>query len=977
MRGHIGPVPSAAFAPDGAFVLTGGSDQTVRLWDTVGAYESRQFGGVPGTALGVGFSHDGNIVYALTAGEAAADSPSGNAIHSWKAGMGGSPESLSVAEGQQAISFAIAPDGQQAAVGCQDGTIRLIDLSGGEEVGSFSGHSGAVHSVAFSPDGAAVVSGGEDGAVLAFNRNSGAEVRRFVGHEGPVRAVAISPDGSQAISGGDDRMVRFWVLRGGQQRAELRGHEEAVTAVAFGSTGDWAVTVGRDGRLIVWKAGDLREGRRFDVPGGPVLALAMGADGKRVVTASEDGVVRLWGLVGPPKDAATPELAEWEPPGDDPRAGAPGEDDRQTWEQHIRNELFQAEFEAAKRAEEKVALAETLLGRGRAPHADPDAAYAFLDLARQLAVEAGDAELALNAVDDLSSRYDVDGMAIKLEQLQAIDAAARGMPARRTVVERVLDTVEEATRHERFAIAENLLDLARSAGRAAPRQALEAASERLGAAREAFEAAEAAREELRRQPDDSQAALILGKHKCFVQDNWQTGLPLLARGADERLAEVAAAELAEPGGPQEQLALADDWWEVAENESGQTQARIRWHAASWYQRAKAGLAGELHDRVQGRILAAVPPGSAAATRQPPPPIDSLAACRTPQNRDALLRYYGGDEKTEAAVGRALEWLARHQFSKGYWSFDHQGPNQRNPSANPGTLEKAPHAATALALLPFLAAGHSARRGEYRRNVVDGVNFLRARMIPVGSDMATLYERQASPLPSHALATCALAEVAAVTSNAPNLRAAQSAVNFVVHTQNPDGGWPYRPQPADKKPESSDFFTTTWNLTALQTAQWAGLRVADGPLSRAEEFLQAHRSADGAGFTASPRGSRPDSTATPAGMLAKMHLGWRADRPELIRFAADASERGPATNGHFYQNLCTAQVLRDFGGRPWLSFSTAMRNHLLDTQADAGPEQGSWYIGGQGWGSREGGRLFSTAMAALLLETYYRHPPLHP
>ncbi|MDY0166451.1 MAG: prenyltransferase/squalene oxidase repeat-containing protein [Thermoguttaceae bacterium] len=988
MHGHSGPVASMAFSPDALFVLTGGDDKTVRLWDTAGSRELRQFRGSADKVLAVAFSPDGQTVFALTGQDSV---PADGAVRFWDAGIGGDPTSVSVADGQQVHSLAVAPDGEHVAVGCHDGTIRLIDLRSGDEVRSFQGHSGAVNGVAFSPDGAAILSGGEDGGVLAFNRNTGTEVRRFPGHRGPVRAVAVAPDGGEAISAGDDRMVRLWDLRGDKPRAVLSGHEQAVTGVAYSLTGDRAVSAGRDGKLIVWHVGELREERRFDAPDGSLLAVAVSPDGSRAVTAGQDGAVRLWGLVQPP-GAVAGDPQESTPDGSAPRAAVPEETDLHAWQQRIRDELHKAEFEVAKQPEEMAALAEKLIGFAREPQDDPAAAYAFLDLARQTAMEAGDAKLALRAVDDLAERYDVDGVAMKLEQLEAAAAKASDPAARSAIASLVLETVDAAAAQDRFAVAQQLIELARStlgtagdaalsrsvgmAGDASFDQALEAAVARLGEMREAFEATEDARAALHNNPKDPQAALAVGKYECFVKGNWPAGLPLLARGADTRLAELAGAELAKPEEPQKQLVLADNWWQVAEGESARAQEHIRRHAASWYRQLEPKLdEGAVRDQVRVRIMSAGVSGAPVAPKEPPPDIPDLATCRTDENRAALLQYYGGDEKAEAAVRGALRWLAEHQLPDGGWSFTHQGPRGRKPSSDPGTLENAPNAATALALLPFLGAGHSPRRGEFRRNVGTGINFLRSRMVPVGTDAASLYEPEAHTVPSHALATCALCEVVAVTADTQNLKAAQAAVNFVVNTQNLDGGWSYTPRLPDQQAEASDVLATAWSLTALKTAQWTGLKFPEAKMKVAESFLDSVRSPDGDGFVREPRDRRFDPAATAAGNFSRIILGWNPKRSELISFVVTASEHGPAMSGQFYQNLCTAQVLREFGGQPWTAFSTALRDHLLQTQADDGPDKGSWYVDSAAWNNRQGGRLFCTAMAALLLETYYRYPPL--
>ena len=57
----------------------------------------------------------------------------------------------------------------------------------------------------------------------------------------------------------------------------------------------------------------------------------------------------------------------------------------------------------------------------------------------------------------------------------------------------------------------------------------------------------------------------------------------------------------------------------------------------------------------------------------------------------------------------------------------------------------------------------------------------------------------------------------------------------------------------------------------------------------------------------------------------------------------------------------------------------MREQLVHIQAKHGHEEGSWFINGGGnadQGAAAGGRLYVTAMAAMILEVYYRHMPIY-
>jgi len=51
------------------------------------------------------------------------------------------------------------------------------------------------------------------------------------------------------------------------------------------------------------------------------------------------------------------------------------------------------------------------------------------------------------------------------------------------------------------------------------------------------------RRQLEKNPDDQEAALQVGRHLCFVKADWDAGLPILAKGKDKALADLAQFEL--------------------------------------------------------------------------------------------------------------------------------------------------------------------------------------------------------------------------------------------------------------------------------------------------------------------------------------------------------------------------------------------------------------------------------------------------
>jgi hypothetical protein len=104
---------------------------------------------------------------------------------------------------------------------------------------------------------------------------------------------------------------------------------------------------------------------------------------------------------------------------------------------------------------------------------------------------------------------------------------------------------------------------------------------------------------LEKNPDDPGANFAVGKYDCFIQGDWATGLPLLAKGSDHHLAQLAQTDLSDPDQPDAQEAIAEGWLNVASSGAPGEQPRLR--AYYWYVKALPGLDGPEARKAEGRI----------------------------------------------------------------------------------------------------------------------------------------------------------------------------------------------------------------------------------------------------------------------------------------------------------------------------------------------------------------------------------------
>ncbi len=316
--GHGAPVNAAVFSPDGLFILSGSEDKSVRLWDVGAGHELRRFEGVTGPVSAVAISSDGQHV-AAASGQL--DPPIEGVIRVWETAGGQETTRIDTSSVKLVHDIKFSDDGKYLFLAGHDNTVRLIDLSSGEEVRSFSGHTGPVRSVAVSPGGQRVLSGSDDGTVRVWNRFSGKEMRRLTGHGGPVGAVAFQPKSKFGLSGGADKTVRLWNLNSGRQLCEMLGHTGPVSSVACTADGTRALSGSLDGTIRLWQLPDGKQLVYFDAHSGGVRSVSFSPSGHRAVSAGGDTVVRLWGL---PEDIASAvrNLADQE----DPDAHLPSDD---------------------------------------------------------------------------------------------------------------------------------------------------------------------------------------------------------------------------------------------------------------------------------------------------------------------------------------------------------------------------------------------------------------------------------------------------------------------------------------------------------------------------------------------------------------------------------------------------------------------------------------------------------------------------
>ncbi|NJO42272.1 MAG: protein kinase [Cyanobacteria bacterium RU_5_0] len=191
-------------------------------------------------------------------------------------------------------SIDISQDGQTLVSGSGDKTVKVWNLQTGEVLHDLTGHRGAVWSVSLSRDGQTLISGSDYGAIRVWNPQTGQLVRTIPGHEEAVYSVALSPDGETFASSGADKTIKIWNLQTGDLIRTLQGHTDAVRAIAYSPNGQTIASASWDKTVRVWNAATGEQMHNLEGHTDRVVAIAISADGQTIVSASVDQTLRVW-----------------------------------------------------------------------------------------------------------------------------------------------------------------------------------------------------------------------------------------------------------------------------------------------------------------------------------------------------------------------------------------------------------------------------------------------------------------------------------------------------------------------------------------------------------------------------------------------------------------------------------------------------------------------------------------------------------
>lgn len=357
--------------------------------------------------------------------------------------------------------------------------------------------------------------------------------------------------------------------------------------------------------------------------------------------------------------------------------------------------VYGADFAKAKTAELRVELAQEMIRKSAEAKDDPAARFILLRVATDVGAQAGNANVAIKAIEEMAVAYDINAPKMKIEALAKASQAAKTAKQHEEIVS--LASLLIAT-----LVAEDRLDEAKDLGTTAEASAQQAknpdllndtiaCTAELEEIAKAYSEVKPAMAALEKAPTDPAANLAVGKYLCFVKGDWDRGIPMLALGNREPLKSLAVTELQGLASWDDRVKLADGWWDLAESETGIARKHLQRRAVHWYRPALPFIRGLSRDRVAKRV-AELADVSSSPSADPERDADVTRKDGWIQIfRNQSLKGWKADQNggiwsvsNGALVGRGTQHQASHLYYDGSFAdFELRAEVRINATGNSG------------------------------------------------------------------------------------------------------------------------------------------------------------------------------------------------------------------------------------------------------------------------------------------------------
>nr|CAH8838786.1 unnamed protein product [Trichobilharzia regenti] len=232
LRGHLAKIYAMHWCSDSRNLVSASQDGKLIVWD---GYTTNKVHAIPlrsSWVMTCAYSPSGNYV-------ACGGLDNICSIYSLKTREGNVRVSRELPGHTGYLSCCRFVNDSQIVTTSGDGTCALWDIETGQQIASFTGHTGDVMSLSLAPNLQTFISGACDASAKLWDLRDGQCKQTFSGHESDINAINYFPNGMAFATGSDDATCRLFDIRSDQE-VGMYSHDNiicGITSVAFSRSG--------------------------------------------------------------------------------------------------------------------------------------------------------------------------------------------------------------------------------------------------------------------------------------------------------------------------------------------------------------------------------------------------------------------------------------------------------------------------------------------------------------------------------------------------------------------------------------------------------------------------------------------------------------------------------------------------------------------------------------------------------------------
>ncbi len=270
----------------GKLAVTGGQDDTVRIWSTDQTTAQAVMRGHLSAVSALALNAGGGIL--------ASGSLDGTVIL-WNMKEHELLKSTKVISSSSIKSLAFHPNGRILAIGGEDGSLQFRSIPEMKLITTLSGHKKSINDLEFNPRGDVFVSSSEDGNLIIWDWK--VKNQRFkINFEDAVSTISINPKLAEIVVGTAEGRLETWSLAQGTLLHQITESGPLVSSTGYDRNGRRIISALEDGTVQIWENGVSLHLKTFSGHGRIVETLDFSSNNKFLISSSSDKSVRIWDL---------------------------------------------------------------------------------------------------------------------------------------------------------------------------------------------------------------------------------------------------------------------------------------------------------------------------------------------------------------------------------------------------------------------------------------------------------------------------------------------------------------------------------------------------------------------------------------------------------------------------------------------------------------------------------------------------------